>query len=184
MKNIVLASKSPRRIELMNVITNKFTTIVSNVDESLIVEKNPEKLALALAREKCLAVAKNHEDEIVIGCDTVVSCNEEIFGKPKNKEDARRMLNAMSGKAHDVHTGVFIKANDAERFFTSTTKVVFDKMTEDEIERYIDTDEPYDKAGGYGIQGKAAVFIKGIEGCYYNVMGFPINEIYKCLLTF
>ncbi len=181
---IILASTSPRRIELMQIITQNYIAMASDVDEENINETNPKKLALLLAKQKCLAVAKNHINNIVIGCDTVVSCNGEVFGKPKNKDDARRMLKAMSDNFHMVYTGVFIKKGGLEQSFTSGTKVIFCKMNDDEIENYISTDEPYDKAGGYGIQGKAAVYIKGIEGCFYNVMGFPISEINKNLNNF
>ncbi len=181
MSKIILASASPRRAELMNVITNDFSVIVSDVNESEIVHENHAQLALLLAKAKCEAVEKGHKGDIVIGADTVVSCNGEVFGKPKDKPDAKRMLLAMSANVHLVHTGVFIKKGDEEKQIISTTKVEFAKLSDAEIEGYISTKEPYDKAGGYGIQGRAALFITAIEGCYYNVMGFPVSEVYKNL---
>ncbi len=184
MHNIILASASPRRTQLMNLITSDFSVIVSDVNESEITNENSAQLALLLAGAKCKAVQKNHANKIVIGADTVVSCNGEVFGKPADKLDARRMLLALSANTHLVHTGVFIKKGELEKGFVCTTEVEFAKLNDAEIEQYISTDEPYDKAGGYGVQGKAAVFIKGINGCYYNVMGFPVNEVYNNLKLF
>ncbi len=181
MRDIILASGSPRRKELLSLVCSSFTVDVSDVDESKITAQTPTELTLLLAKEKCLAVAKAHEDSVVIGCDTVVELDEKILGKPKNKAHAREMINALSGKLHYVHTGVFIKSGKEERAFTVTTTVEFAQVSQQEAEDYISTKDPYDKAGGYGIQSGAARFVKGISGCYYNVMGFPVQSVYTAL---
>ncbi len=181
MSNIILASGSPRRKELLALICDNFTVSVSDVDESKITADTPKELVLLLAKEKCLAVAKAHENSVVIGCDTVVEHDGNVLGKPKDKEQARKMINALSGKKHYVHTGVFIKNAKCEKAFTVTTTVEFAQISAQEAEDYISTDDPYDKAGGYGIQSGAARFVKGVNGCYYNVMGFPVQSVYTAL---
>ena len=178
---IILASASPRRRELLSLITPEFQVVTSEVDESAVHAATPSGLALALACAKCGEVARTHFSDTGIGCDTVVEVGGKVFGKPRDKADARRMLQAYSGRSHLVHTGVCIcKAGLCERF-SATTKVTFCPMTKAEIEAYISTDEPYDKAGAYGIQGGAARFVRAIEGCYFNVMGLPVSRVYAAL---
>ena len=178
---IILASASPRRKELMSLITRDFVVAASAVDESGIRADTPSGLALELACAKCADVARTHFADAVIGCDTVVDVNGKVFGKPRDRADARRMLLAYSGRSHLVHTGVCIQRAGLREKFTVTTKVTFCPLTKAEIEAYLDTGEPYDKAGAYGIQGTAARFVRGVEGCYFNVVGLPVSRVYAAL---
>lgn len=178
---LILASASPRRRELLSLITKDFTVETSRVDEAAITAPTPAKLAQALADAKCRAVAARHPEDIVIGCDTVVDYAGRVFGKPKDHEDALRMLRALSGAQHHVHTGVCIAFPGGEERFTVTTKVKFYPIEEAQLEAYAATGEPYDKAGAYAIQGGAAAFCEGLEGCYYNVMGFPVSRVARAL---
>ena len=148
---IILASSSPRRRELMALITPDYTVRTSDVDERAIRAETPALLAQKLAVAKCRAVAESCPEDVVIGCDTVVDA------------------------------GVCIAAQGRELCFAATTKVVFDALSDAEIEAYIATDDPYDKAGAYGVQNGAAKFVAGIEGCYFNVMGFPVSRVYNAL---
>lgn len=179
---LILASASPRRRELLSLITKDFTVETSQVDEAAITAPTPAKLAQALADAKCRAVAAQHPEDIVIGCDTVVDYAGRVFGKPKDHEDALRMLRALSGAQHHVHTGVCIAYPGGEERFTVTTKVKFYPVGEAQLEAYAATGEPYDKAGAYAIQGGAAAFCEGLEGCYYNVMGFPVSRVARALV--
>ena len=181
---MILASASPRRQQLLGMITPDFEVITSQVDERAITADTPALLAQKLARAKCLAVAQSHPGRVVLGCDTVVDCGGKVFGKPKDKEDARRMLKALSGSDHFVHTGVCVWHEGESHTFTATTRVRFFPLTDEQIEAYISTDEPYDKAGGYGIQGAAALFCEEIEGCYYNIMGLPVSRLARLLQKF
>lgn len=178
---LILASASPRRRELLARITPDFTVITSEFDESSLPPTAPKATAEALAKGKCMAVAVQHPDDTVIGSDTVVECDGRIFGKPHDMEDARRMLHALAGADHYVHTGVAIWHQGACQVFSATTRVRFYPLTDEQIEQYIHTDEPYDKAGGYAIQGKAALFCEEIEGCYYNIMGLPVSRLARAL---
>ncbi len=184
---LILASASPRRSELLARITPHFTVQASDFDESTVAASTPRGTALALARGKCLAVAAQHPADVVVGCDTVVEREGRIYGKPHGRQDARRMLESLSGADHFVHTGVAIAApglaGGAESFAV-TTRVRFFALTEEQIETYIATPEPYDKAGGYGIQGAAALFCEEIEGDYYNIMGLPVSRLARALAPF
>ena len=137
-----------------------------------------------LARGKCLAVAKEHPGAVVLGCDTVVDVNGEVFGKPHSPDDARRMLRALSGATHYVHTGVCVSDGIRTESFVDTCKVTFFPLSEEEIDFYASTKEPYDKAGAYAIQGHAALWCAGIEGCYYNIMGLPVHRTAQLLREF
>lgn len=183
MKKLILASGSPRRKELMGLITHNFMVKESNIDESLITAASPSKLAEALAKAKCLSVAAEEPEALVLGCDTVVECDNTVFGKPSNRMEAEQMLSALSGRRHYVHTGVCIAENDRIESFVVTSAVNFSSIDKQDIEEYINTNEPYDKAGAYAIQGHAAVWCTGIEGCYYNIMGLPVNRIAQALKT-
>lgn len=182
---IVLASSSPRRRELMAHITPDFAVCCADVDEAAVVRTtpfgSPALLAQRLAEAKCRAVACTHPADAVIGCDTVVDVDGVIFGKPRDRDDARRMLRALSGRVHLVHTGVFLCAAGRETGFADTTRVRFAPLSDAEIDAYTATDDPFDKAGAYGIQSGASRFITGIEGCYFNVMGFPVARVYAAL---
>lgn len=165
----------------MSLITRDFLVVTSSVDESRIRADTPGALALALACAKCTDVARTHFTDAVIGCDTVVDVKGAVFGKPRDRADARRMLTAYSGRSHMVHTGVCIQRAGLCEKFIATTKVTFCPLTRAEIEAYLDTDEPYDKAGAYGIQGGAARFVRSVEGCYFNVVGLPVSRVYAAL---
>ena len=190
MKNIedyrmILASASPRRRELLSQIGIEHEVIPINKDE-ILPKMHPAKAAEALSRGKALDVAKDIDDKaVIIGADTVVAYAGEILGKPKNEEDAFRMLNMLQGEEHEVYTGVtfVVKENGREYIesFCESTKVMMYPASEEEIWAYIATGEPMDKAGAYGIQGRAAAFVKKIEGDYNNVVGLPIARLYQIL---
>lgn len=177
---IILASGSPRRKELLTLGGFKYEVIVSNVEE-IMDEQIPHKLVMSLAGQKARAVAAEQnidEDTVVIGADTVVACGERILGKPHSKDEAREMIKLISGRDHEVYTGVALvrKGHEPVLFYEkSLVKVI--KLTDEEIEEYISLAEPYDKAGGYAIQGAFAKYISGIDGDYYNIMGFPLCRI-------
>ncbi|MBO5343190.1 MAG: septum formation protein Maf [Ruminococcus sp.] len=179
--NIILASASPRRRELLSVITSDFTAVSIDADETL--PENIEALTASeyLAEVKASAAAEKFPDDIVIGCDTTVICGEKILGKPRDKNECRQFMNMLSGCTHQVATGCCIISKDKKTSFTEITDVTFRKLTDEEIEEYISTDEPYDKAGGYGIQGKASLLIEKINGDYFNVVGLPVSRLNQVL---
>ncbi len=181
--NIILASASPRRKELLKLIIDEFEVRPSHVDETLPTNISCENAAefLACAKAECVKAA---DGEIVIGCDTVVVFENKILGKPKNYEDCRDMLSTLSGNAHFVYTGICIISGDKKYSFTEKTRVEFNSLTDEEIESYIATGEPFDKAGGYGIQGKGALLVKSIQGDYFNVVGLPISRLNRELTYF
>ena len=190
MKNIedyrmILASASPRRRELLSQIVIEHDVIPSKKDE-ILTKMHPANASEALSRGKALDVAKDIDDKaVIIGADTVVAYAGEILGKPKNEEDAFRMLHMLQGEEHEVYTGVtfVVKENGREYIesFCESTKVMMYPASEEEIWAYIATGEPMDKAGAYGIQGRAAAFVKKIEGDYNNVVGLPIARLYQIL---
>jgi len=180
---IILASASPRRRELMALITPEFRVETSDVDERLLTAPTPAALAQTLAAAKCAAVAAAHPDAAVLGCDTVVDVDGAVLGKPADRADARRMLQLLRGRTHQVHTGVCVRCGARCESGAETTAVTFCNFSDAELEAYLATDEPYDKAGAYGIQGGAARFVTGICGCYFNVMGLPVSRVYHLLKT-
>ena len=181
---LILASGSPRRKELLSLYTTDFTVCVSDFDESAVTAPTPAELVEQLARGKCLAVSSQHPGEIVLGCDTVVDVNGEVFGKPHNVEDAKRMLRALSGSTHLVHTGVCVSDGTRTESFVDTCKVRFFPISEKEIDAYTATAEPYDKAGAYAIQGRAALWLDAIEGDYYTIMGLPVSRTARLIAQF
>ena len=182
---VILASRSPRRQELLRYLVPEFQVIPSGFDESTIAESIPPRLVRRLAQEKAAYVAKDHPEDVVIGCDTiVVSPKGEVFGIPKDEADARRMLGELSGKTHRVISGCCVMQRGKKSVFHQTTKVTFSPLSKEEIDWYIATGEPFDKAGGYGIQGGAALFCRGIRGCYYNIMGLPVSRVARALRKF
>ncbi|HZK24266.1 MAG TPA: Maf family protein [Oscillospiraceae bacterium] len=185
MTKFILASASPRRAELLRQIGLPFTVQVSNVDESTINEAEPAQLAAQLALYKGQAVAEKVDEGVIIAADTIVNINGELLGKPATKQAAAEMLRRLSGKLHHVLTGVAVISKPAGlvRTHVESTAVYLRKLTEAEIDWYVNTEEPYDKAGGYGIQGKAAVFIEKIEGCYFNVVGLPLAALWQLLMA-
>ena len=183
---IILASQSPRRKELLERMGIKdFETISPNVDESAFHGLPPEELVRRLSAEKAAAVAgKVGEDAIVIAADTVVALEGAVLGKPADELDAFKMLSALSGVRHQVYTGVTVCRGGEKQTAHEVTDVTFRELSEREIEDYISTGEPMDKAGAYGIQGYGALLIQGISGDYYNVMGLPVCRLSGMLSHF
>lgn len=176
----VLASQSPRRKELFSLISPEFEIRPSAFNEDSVTADTPKALTMLLAQKKAESVLRT-KDEAVIGCDTVVAIGNEVLGKPENRADAKRMLMALSGKTHTVYTGVCVLYGEEKRVFAERTDVTFFALSEAEIEAYLDTDEPYDKAGAYGIQGCAALFVERIAGDYNNVVGLPVARLARTL---
>jgi len=184
MDAIILASSSPRRRELLTQAGIPFTVMPGGVDEGKAkLFGTPSQKAEQLARMKAEDVAKQVDKGIVLGADTIVVCDDEIYGKPADEAHARRMLEHLSGRTHLVITGIALM--DAEtgdiKSGHEITKVRFAELTEDEIEAYLKTGEHLGKAGAYAIQGKAALFVKGLNGCYSNVVGLPLQRLYRML---
>jgi len=179
MKKIVLASASPRRRELINYISDDVLCVPSGEDETLPDGISASETAQFLALQKAKSVAKNYPDSIVIGCDTVVILDEIILSKPSSQEDAFDKLKTLSGRKHKVITGCAVLANGKEKTFREETWVEFYPLSDEEIWSYIDTGSPMDKAGAYGIQDKGSLFVKGIEGDYFNVVGLPVARLYR-----
>ncbi len=175
--NVILASASPRRRELLQYIFSDFEIKASSVEEIVPSDISSKKYPEYLSKLKAEDIAKEHFDALVIGADTIVLLGEKILGKPKDKEDSREMLSSLSGNIHKVITGCTLVYKGKSLTFSVTTDVEFYNLTDDEIEEYISSDEPYDKAGGYGIQSKGALLVKKIDGDYFNVVGFPIAEL-------
>ncbi|MBQ7128644.1 MAG: septum formation inhibitor Maf [Clostridia bacterium] len=174
---VILASKSPRREELLKTVFEEFEIIPSDCEEVVPKNISVKDVAEYLAILKAKDVAKKYRDSLVIGADTVVIVDGEILGKPKDKFEAKRMLKKLSGKTHTVVTGCCLCLNGKMNSFSKSTKVEFYKLTSDEIAEYVKTGEPMDKAGAYGIQGKGALLVKQIDGDYFTVMGLPIAKL-------
>lgn len=181
---IILASASPRRKELLKKIFSEFDICPSDADETIPENIECGQSAEYLAVKKALAVAENNSDSLVIGCDTVVICNEKIMGKPSDNNDAYSMLEMLSGKTHTVITGVCLCMNKKSMSFSVRTNVEFYNLTDDEIKNYISSGEPSDKAGAYGIQGAGSLFVKKIDGDFYNVVGLPVAELNRKIKQF
>lgn len=176
---LILASASPRRSELLRAAGIEFTVRVADIDESVLPGEAPADYVLRLARQKAQAVAQ--PGEIVLGADTTVVVNSEIAGKPVDAEDARRMLRLLSDQWHEVLTGVSLVCDRQVLSEIAVTRVKFAALTDTEIDWYIATGEPMDKAGAYGIQGYASRFVESIEGNYSNVVGLPVRMVYRML---
>ena len=191
MYNIILASGSPRRKEILEQVGIPFTVQVSNKEE-VITENEPVNIVKGLASMKANDIAEKAKiNDVIIGCDTIVAYNNQIMGKPKNEEDAKRMLQLLQNDVHEVYTGVSVIIKmiaddgsecDKEINFAVETKVYVNAMNESQIESYVATKEPMDKAGAYAVQGRFAVHIKKLDGDYYNVVGLPISRLYDVLL--
>jgi len=180
--NIILASQSQRRIDLLNQFPIEFTVCPSTITEKFCKTDRPEITAMSLSFEKAYDIAYRNPDSIIIACDTVVFKNG-VYGKPVDKADAFKMLSHLSDSEHFVYTGIsLVHVKDAIKITTfEKTKVTFNTLTEDQIWRYIDSGEPFGKAGSYGIQGLGSVLVKEICGDYYNVMGLPLSTLNKLL---
>lgn len=183
-KKLILGSTSPRRQELLKQVQIPFIVQAANIDESQISTDDPVKKVKELAMLKGRSISIKKKDEVILAADTVVSYNGKIFEKPKNKEEAFDMISALSGNEHEVFTGVLIRSFDDEVAFVERTIVEFWPLSDQEIEGYVSTDEPYDKAGAYGIQSIGAMFVKKINGDYYNVVGLPISQVVRKLRNF
>ncbi|MBQ9730714.1 MAG: septum formation protein Maf [Bacilli bacterium] len=178
---IILASASPRRYEILKQAGVEFEVIPSKFDEESLEFTNINDYSKALSYHKAIDVYNNHPNDTIIASDTIVVVNDEILGKPKDKKDAYRMLSLLSGKKHSVITSVCIIHQGKIDNFLSKSYVTFYKMSEKDIEEYIATNEPMDKAGAYAIQGKAAKYIRSINGDYYTIVGLPIGKVIKSL---
>jgi len=189
---LVLASASPRRQELLRNAGIPFVVQPTDIPEVLEEGEAPREFAERLAREKALTVFRQRPDDFVLGADTIVIVDGEILGKPRDDADAARMLRRLSGRRHQVTTGVCligpkprIENSKLESGFedvrSETTLVTMDNLTDDDIRSYISSGEPMDKAGAYGIQGRASRWISGVEGDYFNVVGLPMSLVYKML---
>lgn len=184
MKGIVLGSGSPRRKELLEQVGIEFE-ICRAAGKETITSADPVEAVKELARQKALEVSEKCGGEIIIGADTVVAAEGQILGKPEDRADAVRMLRMLQGKEHQVITGVavILKKTGKTVNFAEVTNVHVCSMTDAQIERYVDTGEPMDKAGAYGIQGRFAAYVSGIEGDYNNVVGLPVSRLYQELLA-
>lgn len=180
----ILASASPRRQELFHKITDDFTVQPAEVEETIPPDVLPEDVAAYLSHIKADAVSKNNPNAIVIGCDTVVLLEEQVLGKPHSPEEAKAMLQALSGKTHQVITGTTVTNGSRTVTFSSETAVTFYPLSEAEIDAYLATGEPFDKAGAYGIQGKGSLLIHSIQGDYFTVMGLPVARLSRVLRQF
>lgn len=176
MQNLILASSSPRRKELLENLQLLFEVSSSDVDESFDPKTAPKDVVMELSFRKAKAVSERYPDSFIIGSDTVVVSGGKILGKPRDEDDAFKMLKSLSGKTHSVYTGVSILAPEKEIKFYTKTDVVFWELSDDEIHSYISTGEPFDKAGAYGIQGYGSVLVKEINGDYFSVVGLPVSR--------
>ena len=185
-EKLILASQSPRRAEILTTVGWQFEAIAANIDETRLPSEDALTYVTRLARTKAETVAKQIESGgLVLGADTVVVIDEEILGQPRDDDDARRMLSLLSGKWHQVVTGVALARRiDLSQIIVDqqTTRVLFAELSRQQIDWYISTGEPQGKAGAYAIQGKGALLIKEIQGDYFNVVGLPIRLVYKLLL--
>jgi nucleoside triphosphate pyrophosphatase len=172
---LVLASGSPRRRELLTRLGLDFIVVTPDVDETPRLDEPAVALVARLAADKAAAVAARHPGAIVIGADTAVVVGGSTLGKPADIDDARRMLRALGGRSHDVHTGVAVAADGAVRTASTVSTVTFAALTADEIEWYVATGEPFDKAGGYALQGAGGAFVAGVEGSVSGVLGLPLD---------
>lgn len=179
-KRIILASKSPRRKELMALTPWDFIIDAADVDETMDENSDIEENLKELACRKAEPIAEKYPHDIVIGSDTIVYIDGQILGKPADEADAKRLLRLLSGRSHSVYTGVCIMDGNGRRIkFCEKTSVVFKELTEEEIDWYVSSGEPMGKAGAYGIQGHAGLFVESIVGDYYNVVGLPLNRVYE-----
>lgn len=175
---IVLASSSPRRIELLRNLNLQFDVVPSNFEENINLS-NPVELVKNFAYNKALDVeSRVQKDSLIIAADTIVYKDGEVLGKPKDEIDAYRMLKLLSGQKHEVYTGLSLIYNGKVINDYECTYVYFKNLSDEEIKYYINTKEPFDKAGAYAIQGYGSIFVEKIEGCYFNVVGLPISKLY------
>lgn len=184
--NIILASQSPRRKELLTQMGLTFTVRVADIDEQMNRSLSPAQLVETISAEKAAAVAEevNNPDALIIAADTVVTLDGAVLGKPRNEAEAERMLTHLSGREHQVFTGFTLRQGDKSLSRSEETLVTFRSLSLDEIRAYVATGEPMDKAGAYGIQNLGSLFVKGIRGDYFNVMGLPVCTLGQALKEF
>jgi len=185
-KKLVLASSSPRRIELLKQIGFDFEVIPAHIEEEKVINLNPDELVKKIAVEKVISVSRKVRNSIVIGADTLVYAENKILGKPGTEKEALDMLLLLSNKWHKVYSGIAVLDTETQKLIVDVeeSSVKFKGISEKEARNYIQTGEPMDKAGAYAIQGKGAVFIERIEGCYYNIVGLPLFKLVKLLEQF
>lgn len=185
-KKLILASASPRRKQLLSQLGLDFTVEPSNDDENIRANLPPEITVVTLAEAKAANVARRHNEGLVLGADTIVVIDGLILGKPRDAGHAREMLSRLSGRWHAVYTGLALIDAETGRLIKDVeeSRVKFKNLSKGEIENYINTGEPLDKAGAYGIQGKGALLVEKIEGCYYNIVGLPLFKLNTLLLEF
>ena len=183
--NIILASASVRRAELLKKVTSNFEIMVSDIEESdILFSGNCGDYVISLAKAKAMDIcSKVKKPAAIIGCDTIVYLKGKVLGKPKDNLEAFQMLSDLSDNTHEVYTGIAVINTETQKISTEyvCTEVKFSKLSEEEINKYIETGEPFDKAGAYGIQGAASLFVEELKGCYYSVVGLPVNKLYFML---
>ncbi len=184
MKPFVLASQSPRRKQLLEQAGLSFRIIPSEVEEIVKDTDTPEEVVASLSHQKATDVFSRHSDQLILGADTIVAIDDKILGKPVNKQEAKEMLQQLSGRDHYVLTGVTLLSETKEMTFVEKTHVQFYPLTSEEITDYIDSGEPFDKAGGYGIQGLGSTLVEKINGDYFTIVGLPIAKVVRALKQF
>ncbi len=177
---LILASASPRRKELLGLFHIPFVVRAADIDETMDPHAAPQQEVARVSRLKALAVSRE-QDDVVVAADTIVVCNGKILGKPKDSRQAVEMLTMLSGRDHQVMTGCTVVRGESSETFTEVTDLHFRELSQREIEAYVRSGEPMDKAGAYGIQGGAALFCEGLKGDYYNVVGLPVCRLHKAL---
>jgi len=181
---VILASGSPRRKELLKRIVEEFEVIPADIDETVMNEESPQSYAERMSRTKAAHLAQDYPEELILAADTIVAVDEKILGKPVDRKDAKAMLMSYSNRSHEVLTSVTLRQGMQEKTFVVTAVVEFYPMTDEEIESYLDHNEWQDKSGSYGIQGAVSLFVKGIKGDFFTIVGFPISRIYQELKEF
>ncbi|MBL1229893.1 septum formation protein Maf [Enterococcus sp. BWB1-3] len=180
---IILASQSPRRQELLKRIVDEFTVLAADINEEVPKGMTPVQYVETMAEKKARYITQENPETLVIGCDTIVTIDDEIIGKPVSREHGFQVLRKLSGRKHLVYTSVFIMADNHVSSLLVPAEVVFYDLSDEEINRYLDVDEYKDKAGAYGIQEQGALFVKEIKGDYYSIMGLPIAGLARLLET-
>ena len=181
---MILASASPRRKELLSLVTTHFTISPADIDETVELNEKPKDYVCRMAKEKAQAIQTLYPEEVIIGCDTTVVVDQTILGKPMDTEDAKKMLTQLSGSTHQVLTAVCVITPEKTYEHLEVVDVTFYPLDAEDIAQYVKTGEPMDKAGAYGIQGKASVFVKKIQGDYFSIVGLPVgylNQLFKQL---
>ena len=186
MTELVLASKSPRRQELMRLLGHPFICITSNIEEDYVEGETPAQHVIRLSELKAVDVGGKNTRGIIIGSDTIVVLDNEIIEKPRSADEAVEMIMRLQGRTHNVFTGFAIYSTENKKIISGyeTSEVTMREISLDIAKKYVDTEEPFDKAGAYGIQGYGAVLIKSVKGCFFNVMGLPLSRLMEALYTF